>query len=355
MTVRYVLETGWQILFKDMDLSAQDVLYHARLPLDLLSRKSPTITGDEYFRLWGGVAHALRHEPTFPLRLARTITPELFSPPVFASLCSRNLNMALERIAHYKPLVGPLRLGIEQDHRHTVVAVRGLPETMPPPPSLIAFELAFWVQVARIATRERIIPLRVHIALQLPEPDAYQAFFGTSLQRSDFNGLTFSAEDARKPFLTVNDAMWSIFEPELNKRLKDLTHEAPFSERVRVCLIEILASGQTSMGDVASRLAVSSRTLQRRLQAEGTSFQKVLDDLREELARHYLTTSDYSSGQIAFLLGFEEANSFYRAFRAWTGQTPEYVRASGTSVNSRVQPALAHPPDPGRATGTPAS
>lgn len=327
MTVRYVLETSWQILLKDMDVSAQDVLYHARLPLDLLSRKLPTITGEEFFRLWNGLAHALRHDPTFPLRLARTITPEIFSPPIFACLCSRDLNMALNRIAHYKPIVGPIRLEIEQNDRHTMVVISGLPEMMPLPPSLAAFELAFWVQVARIATREQIVPLRIHTALELAEPEVYEAFFGTSLQHSDFNGLTFSAEDATKPFLTVNDAMWSIFEPELNKRLQALTPEAPFRERVRACLIEILAGGQTSMDDVASRLAVSSRTLQRRLQAEGTSFQKVLDDLREELARYYLTTSDYSSGQIAFLLGYEEPNSFYRSFRAWTGQTPEYVRS----------------------------
>lgn len=329
MAMRYVLETGWQILFKDMDVSVQDVLYHARLPLDLLSRKTPTVTGDEYFRLWNSMAQALRHEPTFPLRLVRSITPELFSPPIFASLCSRDLNMALHRIAHYKPLVAPLRLEIEQNARYTIVAYRELPETTPLPDSLIASELAFWVQVARIATREQIIPLHVHITIDLPHPEAYEAFFGIALQRSDFNGLTFSAEDAAKPFLTVSDAMWSIFEPELNKRLQALTPESPFRERVRASLIEILASGQTSMDDVASRLAISSRTLQRRLQAEGTSFQKVLDDLREELARHYLMTSDYSSGQIAFLLGYEEPNSFYRSFRAWTGQTPEHVRAIG--------------------------
>ncbi|MEL6525713.1 MAG: AraC family transcriptional regulator, partial [Chloroflexota bacterium] len=48
--------------------------------------------------------------------------------------------------------------------------------------------------------------------------------------------------------------------------------------------------------------------------------------LREELARSYLTTSDYTSGQIAFLLGYEDPNSFFRAFRSWTGQTPEVVR-----------------------------
>ncbi len=332
MTMRYVLETGWQILFKDLDVSAQDVLYQSRLPLDLLSRKAPTITGDEFFRLWEGLAQVLRHEPTFPLRLVRSITPEIFSPPVFACLCSRDLNMALKRMAHYKPLVGPLRLEVEQNERRTVVAIRGLPETTPPPQSLIAFELAFWVQVARMATRERIVPLEVHVTLELPQPEVYEAFFGTSLRPSDFNGLAFTPADAAKPFLTVNEAMWSLFEPELNKRLKDLTHEASFQERVRACLIEILASGQTSMEDVASRLAVSSRTLQRRLQAEGTSFQAVLDGLREELALRYLTNSEYSSGQIAFLLGYEEPNSFYRAFRAWTGQTPEHARAGAVST-----------------------
>jgi AraC-like DNA-binding protein len=83
------------------------------------------------------------------------------------------------------------------------------------------------------------------------------------------------------------------------------------------------------MADVAQKLAVSTRTLHRRLKKDGTTFQKVLDDLREELARHYLASSDYSSAEIAFLLGYEEPNSFYRAFRVWTGQTPEAVRNKG--------------------------
>ena len=82
------------------------------------------------------------------------------------------------------------------------------------------------------------------------------------------------------------------------------------------------------MTAVSSKLAISNRTLQRHLRQEGTTFQKVLDELREELARHYLSTSSYSSAEIAFLLGYEEPNSFFRAFRSWTGQTPEAVRAT---------------------------
>jgi len=110
-------------------------------------------------------------------------------------------------------------------------------------------------------------------------------------------------------------------------RMQDLEKDATFRDRVRACLMEILASGHYSMADVATRLAVSPRTLQRRLRQEDTSFQKELDSLREELARNYLAKSDYSSGQIAFLLGYEDPNSFFRAFRSWTGETPEVVRA----------------------------
>ena len=80
--------------------------------------------------------------------------------------------------------------------------------------------------------------------------------------------------------------------------------------------------------DVSEALGTSPRTLQRHLRNEGTNFQQVLDGLREELARNYLAKSAYSSGQIGFLLGYEDPNSFFRAFRAWTGQTPEVVRAS---------------------------
>lgn len=324
---KYVVDAGWQVMLKDMGLSAQDILRHARLPLDLMSRKSPSVTAEEYFRLWDGMSYMLRDEPTFPLQIVRRITTEAFSPPIFASYCSPNLNVALRRIAHYKPLVGPMRLDVTQNSHQTTVAFSGLPESGPISPLLIAFELAFWVEIARRATREHIVPLAIHTTIDLPEVKTYEAYFGVQVQRDIFNGVSFSAEDAARPFLTANDQMWAIFEPNLNMRMQDLDADANFRDKVRACLMEIMASGQYSMADVASRLAVSTRTLQRRLNDEGTTFQKELDSLREELARNYLSKSDYSSGQIAFLLGYEDPNSFFRAFRSWTGQTPESVRA----------------------------
>ena len=109
--------------------------------------------------------------------------------------------------------------------------------------------------------------------------------------------------------------------------MKDLTQSATFKERVRACLNEILAGGQYSIVEVANRLAISRRTLQRRLNEENTSFQEVLDNLRKDLAYHYLINSNYTHEQIAFLLGYAEVTSFFRAFRAWTGHTPQHIRS----------------------------
>ncbi len=324
---KYILDTGWQVLIKDMNISAQDILLRARLPLDLFSRKSLAVTEEEYFRLFEAVAYIMRDEPLFPLRVGQAITVETFSPPIFACFCSDNLNIASKRLAHYEPLIAPLKFDITQSKHQTMIAIRPLAGETAPPDILMLIKLVWWVQLTRIATREHLIPQAIYTTVDIPHKEHYEDYFGTGIIEANFNGIAFSAEDANRPFLTASNDMWSIFEPQLNKRMQDLNTGSSFRERVRACLMEILASGQYSMADVASKLALSSRTLQRRLREEGTTFQKELDDLREELARNYLAKSDYSSGQIAFLLGYEEPNSFFRAFRSWTGQTPEAIRA----------------------------
>ena len=325
---KYDLGKYWQASLKDLNISVQGVLRQAQLPLDLLLRKMPAVTAAEYFRFWEGLAHVSQNEPALALRLVRNISAKTTDPAVIAFLSSSNLNMALKRTAHYKPIVAPVRLSVEQNDRQTSLSFAGLPQNGPLPALFVAFELVFWVQLARIATREPVNPETVHSSLDLPELDAYEAFLETRIRRAEANRVTFSAADAQKPFLTANHALWAILAPAFDKRMEDLTQEASFRDRVRACLLEMLASGHYSMPYVASKLALSNRTLQRRLGEEGTTFQAVLDELREELARHYLSATDYTSAEISLLLGYEEPNSFFRAFRAWTGQTPEIVRAN---------------------------
>lgn len=323
---QFVVDFGWQALLGDLGVSAQDVLRMASLPLDLLTRETPTLSTPEYFRLWGAIMK-VSGDPLFPLNVAQAFSAETFSPPLFACFCSRNLNTALDRLAQYKPLVGPLRLKIDRTQDQTDVTIEPDPTTLEIPLSYFLMEQVFLVHMARSATRSNVVPLQIMLPELGGEEDGYEAFFGCRLSASTVCKVTFSQADAERPFLTANESMWSIFEPELRTRMQDLAPEAGFRARVRACLTESLAGGQCTMSEVARQLAVSDRTLQRRLAEEGTSFQKEITQLREELAAHYLTRSAYTNAEIAFLLGYDDPNSFIRAFNGWTGSTPDRMRS----------------------------
>ena len=120
--------------------------------------------------------------------------------------------------------------------------------------------------------------------------------------------------------------MWEFFGPGLQERLSELDGSATTIDRVHAALLELLLSGSASVEAVSKKLGTSVRTLRRRLKNEGQSFQIVLNRTREDLAKHYLKSSDMIGAEISFLLGFEDPNSFFRAFHSWTGETPEQVR-----------------------------
>ena len=118
----------------------------------------------------------------------------------------------------------------------------------------------------------------------------------------------------------------------MNKQLKQENGYENFVDRVRLAIQQELAGCRPTVEDIADALHISSRTLQRRLQNQGSSFQRVLEDARHRLARRYLNNSLLELNEAAYLLGYEDANSFVRAFRTWEGVPParwrEHQRAS---------------------------
>lgn len=112
-----------------------------------------------------------------------------------------------------------------------------------------------------------------------------------------------------------------FFEPELRKRLNEMDIDDSFSTRVRSILVELLPAGKSTIDDVANALAISKRTLQRKLKQEDTTFQKQLNHTRELLAKNYIKNTQFSSEDIAYLLGYQDLNSFFTAFSVWTGKS----------------------------------
>jgi len=326
----FAVKSGWRILLHDLGIRPADVLRRAGLPDDLFGRAKARLTTEQYFRLWRGLEET-SDDPALPLRIGAAISVESFDPPVFAALCSPDLNTALERIARYKPLVMPMALEVAVGAATTTLELEWLGTIAEPPDSLVATELVFFTQLARIATRAEVRPVEV-CAPHPPAPtERYTGYFGVEVRHASTAAISFKAADARLPFLTADERMWRFFEPELQKQLCDLDDGASMSDRVRGALLELLPVGRGSVEAVSSKLAVSPRTLQRRLRDEGGSFKAVLRTTREQLAHHYLTQSSMTGAEISFLLGFEDPNSFFRAYRGWTGETPSHTRTASSA------------------------
>ncbi|MFP9458832.1 AraC family transcriptional regulator ligand-binding domain-containing protein [Pectobacterium brasiliense] len=324
----FPLDIGWRTLLKDFGFRPEHVLRRAGLPEDLFSRGEQTLSVEDYFRFWRSL-ETEADDPLFPLKIIELVSAELFDPPLFAALCSANLMQATQRLARYKQLILPMRLDIDVASNGDLnVSPRWLFAQGEVPASLQVAEIAFLVRLARLATREPVKAKRV--SLPVPPSTAYapdyKAFFGVAVHYDPNLSVTFSAADALRPFLTVNEGMWRVFEPELRRRLSELDAAAAITERVQALLLELIPSNAATIDTVAERLAMSKRTLQRRLEEEGENFRALVNRTREKLARHYLANSTMSGGEIAFLLGFEDPNSFYRAFQGWTGQTPDNAR-----------------------------
>ncbi|USD67445.1 AraC family transcriptional regulator [Vibrio sp. SCSIO 43136] len=324
---KFVIPPNWKVLFKDLGLELETVLAHAELPIGLFNQPKVQLTPSQYFQLWRGLDLAA-NGVELPLKFAQVMSLESFDVPIFAAICSPNLNAAVKRLQAYKPLIGPMHLEITIDDKHTSLALSCYGYDQPFPKCLTLSEMVFFTQLARLATRQSISPTQL-VVPEMPENlDAYQSYFGCQIQQGEQAQIQFSANDAKAPFLSSNQAMLDIFEVELNKRLGEIDEQSVVSEQVKRILFEALPQGESSIEFVASQLAVSKRTLQRKLSAEQHPYQTLLQAVRQDLANHYLLNTDLPLQEISFLLGFQESNSFIRAYQAWTGQSPSTARAA---------------------------
>lgn len=328
------LEGQYKELLAHYGLDAGTVLRKAQLPEDILNHKTIVMKEAEYYRFLTAIG-ALADDPALPVKMAREVQLESFSPPLFAAYCSPNGIVCLKRLAHYKRLIGPMAFEVTLPTAHEAEGARTVTVTLQAgesglslPPFLVQSEFAFLLALLRRATQEEIRPLSMMLRA-VPESPALAEFAGVVPQAGPVDAITFAEASLLQPFVSRNEAMWSYFEPELSRRLADLAVDSSISARVRSALTELLPSGIIGIEAVAEKLGLSRRTLQRKLAEEGTTFQKQLNSTREVLALHYVRHTAMTSNDIAYLLGYAELNSFLRAFKIWTGRTiSEYRRQS---------------------------
>jgi AraC-like DNA-binding protein len=141
--------------------------------------------------------------------------------------------------------------------------------------------------------------------------------------------LVFDAASLGLPFATHNEDLLVALLPELDAGLAASEQDQSLADEVDAVLARSIQGQRPSVQSLARELGMSARTLQRRLTQDGTSYQQRLDCTRQRLARRMLRSTDLALGEIAYFLGFEEVNSFWRAFNQWEGVTPNQWRSLG--------------------------
>jgi len=176
-----------------------------------------------------------------------------------------------------------------------------------------------------------------------PQPDdltEHQATFAPANVRfgAPSTGFSFDASHLDAELPTADAELNSILTQHTERMLKELPAERSVAMQVRRLLAQSLPAGQPSVSTVAKKLALSTRTLARRLEDEGESFGDLLDDTRRRLALRHLDQDELSVEEIAFVLGFSQAPVFHRAFRRWTGKTPlEFRRELQAAKSSSTE------------------
>ncbi len=156
---------------------------------------------------------------------------------------------------------------------------------------------------------------------------AHERFFGCRVRFSaPETRIVLAGEVMDRPPRTRDPGLYAYLDRHALALSTTLGERATAAERVRQLVLPMLRAGEPSQGEIARKLGMSERTLQRRLREEGRSFADVLDGVRRELAARYLADPQLAIYEVAFLLGYSDPSSFHRAFRRWTGEGPQEFR-----------------------------
>ena len=194
------------------------------------------------------------------------------------------------------------------------------------------------MELARRGTGTDVRPLRVDLARPGLRSAAHERYFAAPIRLgAPRDLLVFDAADLDRPFPGHNPELLAMLTPALGSALEEMQARS-LSEQVVLELKRSLPSGRPDVGEVARRMGMSERTLQRRITEEGHNFRELLIEARRELGHRFLSDVAMELDEIAFLLGYQDATSFHRAFREWEGVTParwRELRASDATYTTR--------------------
>lgn len=284
-------------------------------------------------RLWDEAAR-LAGDPDFGLHLAEWACLHLeehFDVLTYALRSYATLGEHYKRMERYVRLVyeGTF-FSLEVDAKEARL-VHGLLDGSLPPRHPVESMLTAALLHGRQAVGDDYAPREVHFAHPAPArtDEQERVFRAPVFYGRPRNLLVIDPAHLDLRQRHAEPRLASVLERQLEGLLSQLRTDRSFPGQVKRCMVELLLNGEPALHAVAGKLKMSSRSLQRKLKEEGTTFAELLSNVRREMALRHLDNPAMSIKEVAFLLGFAEVPAFHRAFKRWTGHTPAGHRRNG--------------------------
>jgi AraC-like DNA-binding protein len=311
-------------------LPAAELCNEAGINLPALQHPQARVEVDRVSRLW---ELAVERSGKVDLGLCPQLTARFGNVDLvgYALASGPNLLVGFQHLVRHMAVISDCTtFDLERDAQGYWLSIAHIGATRPIPRQRVEYALLTLFTLCCWLTRRELQPLAVELITPQPSGNndaRYQAAFGL-LPRFDqpSNRFLLAESDVLADIPTHNPSLWAMHERLVETELVHLG-QALTSTRVRTEIARTLNKGEPRRDDIAERLHMTDRTLQRRLQAESTTYQQLLDDTRCELARQYLSDPRRNLTEVADLLGFADQSNMFRACKRWFGMPPGQYRA----------------------------
>ena len=299
-------------------MSMENILEKAGIP-NILWKEEIQFSTEEYYLFLKEIDEVITDEQI--LVISNVDNLNIFIPSFFAALSSKNGLEGIKRLAKYKKLIGPVFLEIKEFEEIVQVQYFFEQREKELPRFVVLNEQLLLMNLLNKGIGKGIMPISV------TSPFEYGEFLSKEMNitvnKGIQNEIIFSMKDLKKPFLTANNIMVEYLEPQLKQKLAEKESETleTFTDRVQKKLFQLIPSGQSSLENVVEEFGISARIVQRNLDVENIKFNQVVKNIQKIMTLNYLESKELSIEEIAYLVGYTETSSFYRAFKGWKGKT----------------------------------
>jgi len=311
-----------------LDVEAEPILKRLGLPKPAMNGTGLYVSALQLARLFECLVVEYGQDDVH-LRLADGFAKGAFGHALLALHCSDTLRTGIHRVAHFKSFLEPVHWQISESDTGFGIRLRSLSTDFPLDGIGQITSFLCLVKTCRNVTAKYLVPERLCLTDAVPYQAQIEEELGCPIElgQDAYLELPQTAMDNR--ILSVNRYVTSGLDARAIQDRIDVKDDAYLVAAVVDIVLELLPSGEVTLTRVADRLAISKRTLERRLAKQDCRFVDLVRDSRRDMASHYLRQTALSTTEISLLLGYQEINSFYRAFKDWHGCAPqEYRRVS---------------------------